>query len=178
MLLNAPTVSNTPMAQRDKALLEILYSTGMRVTEVISLDIDSYNAKKKMITCGIREQRIVPLQAGPAVYLNKYIKNGRLNLLRKSDENALFLNHRGQRLTRQGLWLILKRYAKQIGISEAVTPHTLRHSFAAHLIRSGTELKDVQHRLGHANLSTTQTYSHSIDDDDLPEVMIDGARVY
>lgn len=176
LLLNAPTLSDTPKAQRDKALLEILYSTGMRVTEVINLDVDSYIANKKKITCGIREQRIVPLQKESVIHLNKYIKDGRLKLLRVPEERALFLNHRGQRLTRQGLWLILKRYAKQIGISETVTPHTLRHSFAAHLIKSGAELKDVQQRLGHANLSTTQTYSHSIDD--LPEVMIDGVQAY
>lgn len=175
LLLNAPGENDAPKGQRDKALLELLYSTGMRVTELISLNTADYNIAARTIICGLRDPRTIAIQREVAAYLNKYVNDGRVKLLNAPNEDALFLNHRGQRLTRQGLWLILKKYAKQIGISADVTPHTLRHSFAAHLIDSGVELKDVQHRLGHANISTTQTYQHSIKN--VPKVIVDGKPV-
>lgn len=174
-LLAAPTKNHGPTSQRDKALLEVLYSTGVRVTELINLNVDDYNPRKKTISCGIRNERILPMNAEPASHLDTYIADGRTKLWNSSEEKAMFLNHRGQRLTRQGLWLIIKRYAKQIGITAKITPHSLRHSFAAHLLDSGAEVKDIQLRLGHANLSTTQTYRRTISD--MSKVVIDGEPV-
>jgi len=172
LLLAAPTSKYNPTAQRDKALLEVLYSTGLRVTELINLNVDKYNSNQKTITCGIRHERTIPIHVDAAAHLDKYIADGRTKLWNSSDEHAMFLNHRGQRLTRQGLWLIIKRYAKQSGINKKITPHSLRHSFAAHLLDSGVEVEDIQTRLGHANLSTTQTYRRSISD--MSEVVVDG----
>lgn len=174
-LLAAPAQRGALTSQRDKALLEMLYTTGLRVTELISLNTDDYDPRAKTILCGIREKRTVPVHSDTATYLETYLNDGRSKQIATSSEKALFLNHRGRRLTRQGLWLIIKRYAKQVGISESVTPHTLRHSFAAHLINSGAELKDVQHRLGHANLSTTHTYRQSISE--MSEIVVDGEPV-
>ena len=163
-LLAAPSSSNQPKALRDRALLELLYATGMRVSELVSLNLADVNEVSKEVTVrndrGDKERHIpVPDRALEA--LHSYLKHGRPNLAKNStDHAALFLNHRGQKLTRQGMWLIIKAYAGQAGIPFEVTPHTLRHSFAAHMLETRrASLGEVQHFLGHASVSTTQIYS-------------------
>jgi integrase/recombinase XerD len=160
-LLAAPGAEDNPRAVRDRALLELLYATGMRVTEVVSLEVEDVNLASAAVRCfgkGSKE-RIIPIYPKAVEALESYLEQGRLLLLKNPDEKALFVNHRGERLTRQGLWLIIKRYVKQIGINELVTPHTLRHSFATHMLNGGADLRNVQKLLGHANISTTQIYT-------------------
>lgn len=174
-LLAAPRAQETPQALRDSALLETLYATGMRVTELVNLNIDDLHLDVGRLVCGAndRRRRIAPLDATVRNALRVYMERGRPALVVRTYERALFLNHRGQRLTRQGLWLIIKRYVKEVGIREPVTPHTLRHSFAAHLLNTGAGLREVQKRLGHASLSTTQVYKQ-VTEDNSPEITIDG----
>ena len=160
-LLAAPDMEKSDRGIRDKALLELLYATGMRATEVVSLDVNDINLASSTVRClgkGAKE-RIIPIYPGAAKALEEYLEKGRQALIKNPEEKALFVNHRGERLTRQGLWLIIKRYAKQVGISELVTPHTLRHSFATHMLDGGADLRNVQKLLGHANISTTQVYT-------------------
>ncbi len=160
-LLAEPTKSDSPKALRDSALLEVLYATGMRVTELVSLNVEDVDLEAGTIYCigkGDRE-RVVPIYDQAALILSRYLNTGRPYLMRNADEKALFLNHRGERLTRQGLWLIIKHYVDAIGIESEVTPHTLRHSFATHMLHGGAKLRDVQKLLGHANISTTQVYT-------------------
>jgi integrase/recombinase XerD len=138
-----------------------LYATGMRVTEVVSLEVEDVNLASAAVRCfgkGSKE-RIIPINPKAVGALEAYLEHGRPPLLKSLDEKALFVNHRGERLTRQGLWLIIKRYVKLIGINELVTPHTLRHSFATHMLNGGADLRNVQKLLGHANISTTQIYT-------------------
>lgn len=173
-LLAEPSKSTTPKSLRDKAIMELLYATGMRVTELIELNVGDIDLTANVAVCGIEGKRKRTVPIGEVVgHLSRYIEDGRPNLETVGNEEALFLNHRGHRLTRQGLWLIIKGYVNAVGIDGAVTPHTLRHSFAAHLLNSGAKLKEVQQRLGHANLSTTQVYQRSADGD----IWIDGERV-
>lgn len=160
-LLAEPTRSDSPKALRDSALLEVLYATGMRVTELVSLNVEDVDLEAGTIYClgkGDRE-RVVPIYDQASLILGRYLNEGRPYLLRDASETALFLNHRGERLTRQGLWLIIKHYVDAIGIESEVTPHTLRHSFATHMLHGGAKLRDVQKLLGHANISTTQVYT-------------------
>ncbi|HRV91320.1 MAG TPA: tyrosine recombinase [Anaerolineae bacterium] len=165
-ILKAPIQENGPKAQRDLALLEMLYASGMRVTELVSLDTTdldfSTDSTGKVRVRGKRanKEREIPLTGHTITVLNNYIHGGREQLAHDPNENALFLNNRGQRLTRQGLWLIIKHYVEAVGISSEVTPHTLRHSFAAHKLSQGKSLQDIQKLLGHANISTTQVYAH------------------
>ena len=161
ILLNATTKKRTPKNLRDTALLQILYATGMRVTEAVSLKVIDLNLEEKTLICTGKEdgQRELPYDKVTADALEVYLADGRPALLKQQRESALFLNHRGQQLTRQGLWLIIKAYAKDAGLTTSVTPHTLRHSFAAHKLATGTDLRDVQQLLGHANISTTQIYT-------------------
>jgi len=163
-LLTAPGYSSQPKALRDRALLELLYATGMRVSELVSLNPDDVN----LVTHDVRvrndrgdKERIVPMPERAAQALQAYLERGRSGLVKNSvDSPALFLNHRGQQLTRQGTWLIIKAYAEQVGIPFDVTPYTLRHSFAAHMLESHkASLGEVQHFLGHASAATTQIYS-------------------
>ena len=163
-LLTAPTRAAGPKAQRDTALLELLYATGMRVTELVTLGLDDVNLVSGIVR--IRhgkgnKERIVPIHERAVAALKDYIERGRPSLARSEvDTRALFLNHRGQQLTRQGTWLIIKEYAQTAGIQGTVTPHVLRHSFATHMLESQkATLADVQHFLGHANISTTQIYT-------------------
>jgi len=159
-LLRAPTRHNTARAARDAALLEILYATGMRVSEVVNLDVEDVDLADCQVQCENRnKKRRIPIHQRAARALGRYLEDGRLKLLRDESESALFLNHRGRRLTRQGLWLIIKKYVKEVGIDAPVTPHTLRHSFATHLLRGGADVREVQGLLGHANVSTTQVYA-------------------
>jgi integrase/recombinase XerD len=174
-LLAAPTVERSPKTLRDKALLEVLYATGMRVTELVNLDLSSVDVDAKTICCGDggKRMRTVPVYTEGIEAIEAYLEFGRPLLIVEPTEPALFLNHRGQRLTRQGLWLIIKHYVKQVGIQASVTPHTLRHSFATHLLNSGADLREVQERLGHASASTTQVY-RQVHDENGAEVILDG----
>ena len=161
-LLAAPTSQHTPNALRDVALMETLYATGVRVSELINLNLGDIDLFNRLVACTSgRRSRIVPIFPRAVAALQAYLDEGRPHLVVDPNEQALFLNHRGQRLTRQGLWLIIKRYVSEVGIDELVTPHTLRHSFAAHLLNAGANLREVQERLGHANVSTTQMYRQS-----------------
>lgn len=160
-LLQAPLGDQAPKNLRDIALLNVLYSTGMRVTEVVSLQLDDVNLEESYLRPPGRESdvRQIPFDEPTHQSLESYIEEGRPHLVKTEDEKALFLNHRGQQLTRQGLWLIIKGYAQEVGLDAEVTPHTLRHSFAVHKLMSGSKLEEVQKLLGHANISTTQIYT-------------------
>jgi len=161
-LLAEPAREQTPKALRDRALLEVLYATGLRVTELVSLDVDDVSLASgtlRVVRPRDRRERLVPIHQRAIAPLQDYMERGRMQLLRDPEEPALFLNHRGRRLTRQGLWLIVKHYVSEVGIREEVTPHTLRHTFAAHLIDKKADLEYVQELLGHANISTTQVYA-------------------
>lgn len=162
-LLEQPLRRGTPEAKRDKAMLELLYATGMRVTELVSLNISDIilsdgTAYVRCLGKGAKE-RTVPIHDHAAESLLMYVRDARRKLARTTQEKALFVNRRGERLTRQGFWLILKGYAQSAHISSGVTPHTLRHSFATHMLRGGAPLRHVQELLGHANISTTQVYT-------------------
>lgn len=159
-LLELPLRSSGPEALRDKAMLELLYATGMRVSELVALDLDDVNLEAECIRCsGRNKERQLPIGVSTVTALEEYLDIARPQLARGSRhvDSALFLNHRGKRLTRQGFWLILKRYAKDLDIHD-LTPHTLRHSFATHMLANGADLRSVQQLLGHASISTTQIY--------------------
>ncbi len=162
-LLAAPAQINGPKALRDRALLEILYATGMRVTEIVTLEVGDLDLDKGNIICrGKDKQRTIPIRNETAlVALKEYLLRSRPGLVKEPNDPALFLNHRGQKLTRQGLWLIIKAHANAAGISAGVTPHTLRHSFAKHLLGTGENMHRLQELLGHANLSTTLIYAQT-----------------
>lgn len=164
-----------PEVIRDWAMLEVLYATGMRVSELVALDLRDIDPAVARLTCVNRSERhrSLPLPESVAVPLRRYLGEARPNLTGPG-QAALFLNHRGQRLTRQGFWLILKTYAAQAGV-EHVTPHTLRHSFATHALGRGVTLRDVQERLGHVSISTTQVYQQLAHDPSRVDVVIDGA---
>ena len=161
LLLQAPSQKKSPKNLRDMALLNMLYSTGMRVTEVVSLRLEDVDLENKVLYCAGKEDQVreLPFDQYTKGILANYMEEGRPFLVKDKDEVAMFLNHRGQQLTRQGLWLIIKAYAKEANLGVAVTPHTLRHSFAAHKLNSGSDLQEVQKLLGHANISTTQIYT-------------------
>lgn len=144
---------------RDKAMLEFAYATGMRVTEIISLDIDDVNLKDGLVTCrnGAR-QRNIPLGSLSLKALAEYIENSRPILIKDENIKALFVNTNGKRLTRQGFWKIVKYYKEQAHITKDITPHVLRHSFATHLLQNGADLKSIQTMLGHSDISSTQVY--------------------
>jgi integrase/recombinase XerD len=162
-LLDAPK-QNTPFSIRDKAMLELLYATGIRVSELIQLDVSDVHLTMGFIRCygKGRKERIVPIGKMATEALKQYMEKGRPKLLSKKRRttDALFLNHHGERLTRQGCWKILKRLAREANIQKPLTPHTLRHSFATHLLENGADLRAVQEMLGHADISTTQIYTH------------------
>lgn len=160
-LLKQPDVS-LAAGLRDKAMLELLYATGIRVSELISLNISDVNLEMGYIKCygkGSKE-RIVPLGSIAAKCVQDYVAKGRQKLVRTYEEASLFVNHHGNRLTRQGFWKIIKKYAQEANIHKEITPHTLRHSFATHLLENGADLRSVQEMLGHADISTTQIYTH------------------
>lgn len=162
LLLDAPR-SHDHYGLRDKAMLELLYATGIRVSELIGLDLDNAHLTMgfiRVIGKGNKE-RIIPLGRTSADAIKHYLEHGRSHFISsKHRDQALFLNHQGKRLTRQGFWKILKKCAIEAGIEKELTPHTLRHSFATHLLENGADLRAVQEMLGHADISTTQIYTH------------------
>jgi integrase/recombinase XerD len=167
-LLDAPAKNDDAKSLRDRALLETLYATGMRVTELVSLSLNDANLASGSVRVlhGKRQkERIIPLHPQAIGALDAYLQRGRIHLVKDPKEQALFVNFQGKPLTRQGLWLIIKHYVEEAGIAKAVTPHTLRHSFATHLLTGGAKLPDVQKLLGHANVSTTQIYTHLTGDE-------------
>ena len=148
---------------RDKAMLEVLYATGIRVSELIALNVQDVNLSLGFIRCvGKRKERIVPLYRGAVKALEAYLNNVRPQLLEDPNEMALFVNMNGERMSRQGFWKIVKHYQEKAGISKDITPHTLRHSFAAHLLENGADLKSIQEMLGHADISSTQIYTQIV----------------
>jgi integrase/recombinase XerD len=145
---------------RDKAMLELLYATGIRVTELISLKVSDLNLPLEYIHCGSEaKSRIIPIGAQAKASLHKYMERVREHMISVPEEEALFVNCNGRPMTRQGFWKIIKSYARRAGIEEDITPHILRHSFAAHLIENGADLRSVQEMLGHSDISTTQIYT-------------------
>ncbi|MDZ5471129.1 site-specific tyrosine recombinase XerD (plasmid) [Bacillus sp. 31A1R] len=161
-LLDTP-VANDHFGLRDKAMLELLYATGIRVSELIGLNIGDAHITMGFVRCigkGNKE-RIIPIGRTAAEAIQKYLDEGRPHFVsKKHRDESLFLNHHGKRLTRQGFWKILKRLTSLAGIEKELTPHTLRHSFATHLLENGADLRAVQEMLGHADISTTQIYTH------------------
>ncbi len=161
-LLEQPAKQSTPEAKRDKAMLELLYASGMRVSELTSLNLSDIDITGGFVRCFGKghKERLIPIYRQAAVVVEEYLKEARPKIVRRDDEKALFLNRRGDRLTRQGFWQILKGYVKAAGLDKEITPHTLRHSFATHMLSGGADLRSVQELLGHANISTTQVYTH------------------
>ena len=161
-LLEEPAKLATPEAKRDKAMLELLYASGMRVSELMSLNLSDVDTEEGNVRCFGKghKERLVPIHPRAALAVAEYIKEARPKLEHNEDERALFLNPRGERLTRQGFWQKLKEYAKSANLDTRISPHTLRHSFATHMLSGGADLRSVQEFLGHANISTTQVYTH------------------
>lgn len=165
-LLSAPDLS-TPSGLRDKAILEMLYAAGIRVSELAGLDLDSidYSLFEVKVFGKGRKERIVPIHAVAAGAVRAYLKDARAQLIKKrkaelGPTKALFLNQRGDRLTPHGIRLIMSKYVQAVGLSRGITPHSIRHSFATHLLEAGADLRYVQELLGHVDLSSTQVYTH------------------
>ncbi|HEX3025743.1 MAG TPA: site-specific tyrosine recombinase XerD [Clostridia bacterium] len=145
---------------RDKAMLEILYATGIRVSELISLSIGDVNLDLGILSCrGEGKDRVIPIYPAAVKAVSQYLYQARGVLIDDSNSGPLFVNLSGNHLTRQGFWKIIKMYTEQAGIRKRITPHTLRHSFAAHLLENGADLKSIQEMLGHADISSTQIYT-------------------
>ena len=162
-LLDVAAKAGTPESNRDATILELLYATGLRVSELVSLNVSDIDFQEAYIRCWGKgsKERLVYLYPKAVVELRRYLGSARVSLLGShKGENALFVNHRGERLTRQWVWSILKTYSKKANIDEGITPHTLRHSFATHLLQNGASLRHVQELLGHSSISTTQVYTH------------------
>lgn len=148
---------------RDHAMLELLYATGIRVSELIGLNVTDVNLTVGFIRCVSRgKERIIPLYAAAVKALREYIVNIRPRIIADEDEAALFVNMNGERMSRQGFWKIIKYYQEKADIHKDITPHTLRHSFAVHLLENGADLRSIQEMLGHADISSTQIYTHVI----------------
>ena len=163
-LLAQPDV-NTPLGLRDKALIELLYATGLRVTELLTLRAGDLSLEEGYLTCIGKgdKQRMVPMGQAAADWVAQYLRTARPHLVRRRSSPWLFVNSRGGPLSRVGFWKVLKQYGKAAGISHDLSPHTLRHSFATHLLERGADLRMIQVMLGHADLSTTQIYTHVLD---------------
>jgi len=158
-LLSQPNVSDIK-GMRDKAMLELIYATGMKVTELVSLNVDDLNLSIPFVRVASGEkERFIPLYRVAVKALTNYLEKARKLMILSTDEQALFVNVSGERLTRQGFWKILKDYAAKAGIKSDITPHTLRHSFAAHLLENGADIHDIQEILGHSDIASTQRYA-------------------
>jgi integrase/recombinase XerD len=161
-LLAEPGKLSSPKGVRDLAILELLYATGMRVSELGSLKVDDVNLASASVRCwgkGAKE-RVIPIHSRAVSSLREYLEKARAHFLKDAEEKTLFLNAQGRQLTRQGLWLIFKEYVEKAGLPPDVTPHTLRHSFATHMLDRNADLINVQKLLGHTSISTTQVYTH------------------
>ncbi|MFH1798768.1 MAG: site-specific tyrosine recombinase XerD [Candidatus Omnitrophota bacterium] len=160
-LLDAPKKSGW-MGTRDRAVLELMYATGLRVSEVKDLKKANTNLEANFVKCMGKggKERIVPLGKMAVGAVKEYLESGREKMFKKSLDDHLFLSRLGRKISRQSLWKMIHRYARQAGIKKVITPHTLRHSFATHLLEGGAELRGVQEMLGHADISTTQIYTH------------------
>ncbi|HEV8638153.1 MAG TPA: tyrosine recombinase [Chloroflexota bacterium] len=163
-LLAAPAARLGPEAVRDGAMLRLLYATGLRVSEMMSLDVEDVDLASDYVRVigKANRQRHIPFDPRTHGALEEYLAHSRTILTRHGETAALFVNHRGERLTRQGFWLILKGHARAARLPGSITPHTLRHSFAIHLLANNANLRDVQELLGHANIATTQIYTQMI----------------
>ncbi len=159
-LLDQPS-GDSPKEIRDKAMLELLYATGIRVTELITLTLSDINMQMSFILCRDRnKERIIPFGAAARTAMERYLNGTREEMLENKKSDVLFANCSGQPMSRQGFWKLIKHYAKKADIQADITPHTLRHSFAAHLVENGADLRSVQEMLGHSDISTTQIYAN------------------
>ena len=148
---------------RDRAMLELLYATGIRVSELIALDVNDLNLPAGFIVCRSKgKERSIPLYPGAIKALQDYVQHIRERIVTNDEEKALFVNMNGERMTRQGFWKIIKYYQEKAQIDKDITPHTLRHSFAVHLLENGADLRSIQEMLGHADISSTQIYTHVV----------------
>jgi integrase/recombinase XerD len=158
-LLAEPAKLSTPEAKRDAVMLELLYATGLRISELVALDVKNIELEQNCVH--INSKRQVPFDHRLSLILGNFLRNARLDLLYDEKEEALFLNRRGKRLTRQGFWQLIKGYASRAGLGGKVTPQTLRHSFARRKLQNGVELRQLQQLLGHAYISSTRVYKQS-----------------
>lgn len=159
-LLEQPK-GNAPKEVRDKAMLELLYATGIRVTELITLKLSDLNMPMNYIICRDRsKERVIPFGTAAREALAKYLSGARAAMIKDPSFDTLFVNCSGESMSRQGFWKLIKSYTKKAGITADITPHTLRHSFAAHLVENGADLRSVQEMLGHSDISTTQIYAN------------------
>jgi len=153
--------SNDPKGCRDRAMLETLYATGIRVSELIALDQTDINLETGLITCRTGKERVIPIYAVAVMAIDNYLSIVRPKMA-APDEHALFVNTSGNRMSRQGFWKVLKGYSLKARIAEDITPQVLRHSFAAHLLENGVDLRSLQEMLGHADISSTQVYARVV----------------
>ncbi len=159
-LLEQPA-GDAPKEVRDRAMLELLYATGIRVSELIALKVSDVNLQMSFLICKERnKERVIPFGNKARVALISYLENARGAMVQTNEEQSLFVNCFGQPMSRQGFWKLIKYYGAKAGIEEEITPHTLRHSFAAHLVENGADLKSVQEMLGHSDIATTQIYAN------------------
>ena len=162
IFLNSPELVDAK-GIRDKAMLEVLYATGIKVTELINLSLDDVNSDIGFINCKTKSgDRVIPIYDLASKCIKEYMEKARPKLLKSENEQAFFLNFSGKKMSRQGFWKIVKYYKEKAGITKEITPHTLRHSFAIHLLENGARLKDVQEMLGHASISTTNIYQEIV----------------
>lgn len=162
LLLEQPSCTDAK-GYRDRAMLELLYATGIRVSELISLDMSDVNTSAGVIRCkGKDKERFIPLYPTAVKALSEYIEFIRPQMIALPNEQALFVNVSGERMSRQGFWKIIKSYQQKAHIDKTITPHTLRHSFAAHLLENGADIHSIQEMLGHADISSTQIYSQLV----------------
>ena len=162
LLLSQPSAAD-PKGLRDKAMLEVMYATGMRVTELIDLNIDDLNLELGIVKCrSSKKDRSIPLYPAALKAVGVYVREVRMGMVSDPTERALFVNIGGARMSRQGFWKILKHYQAKAGIQKEITPHTLRHSFAVHLLENGADLGSLQELMGHSDISSTQMYTHMI----------------
>lgn len=162
LLLEQPACVD-PKGYRDKAMLEVMYATGMRVTELISLNVEDVNLNLSVVKCHSgKKSRVIPLYPAAQKALAVYLSDVRAAMISDASEEALFVNVGGTRMSRQGFWKILKYYQAKAGIEKEITPHTLRHSFAVHLLENGADLGSLQELMGHSDISSTQLYAHMI----------------
>lgn len=161
-LLAEPAKLSSYKSLRDQAILELLYATGMRVSELVALKVDDLNLASASVRCWGKgsKERVIPIHQRAVASLREYLDKARAHFVKDASEESLFLNMRGMSLTRQGLWLIFKQYVDQAGLSEEISPHTLRHSFATHMLDRDADLINVQKLLGHTSIATTQVYTH------------------